>query len=195
MIQKLKNRIEESVGMSSVMWKDIVSNVYTLEVKKNEILVEQGTNSKYVYFIAKGGFISSFIAENGNKRASWFYLSDDFDFVSNNDSFFKNVPTSYEIKAVEDSTVVVFKKDDVHKWVEIYPLFNSFYRKVLISRFLTIEKVRGVFLTNSVEEFVIYLKENHPLFFLRVKDYYLAQFIGISPEWFSKLKKKLNYLV
>jgi len=55
--------------------------------------------------------------------------------------------------------------------------------------------VRGVFLTNSVEEFVIYLKENHPLFFLRVKDYYLAQFIGISPEWFSKLKKKLNYLV
>jgi len=138
MIQKLKNRIEESVGMSSVMWKDIVSNVYTLEVKKNEILVEQGTNSKYVYFIAKGGFISSFIAENGNKRASWFYLSDDFDFVSNNDSFFLNVPTSYEIKAVEDSTVVVFKKDDVHKWVEIYPLFNSFYRKVLISRFLTI---------------------------------------------------------
>ncbi len=191
MVHNLKDRIQNTVGMSNEMWEDISSKVFPLSVKKGKVLVEQGTCNKVVYFIVKGGFVSSFISEKGNKKASWFFLSNDFDFVSCSDSFFTNLPTSYELKAIEDSEVITLNKKDIDNWVEHYPLFNRFYREVIISRFLSIQNVRSVLLTNTVEDLVLYLKKNHPLFFLRVQDYYLAQFIGVSPEWYSKLKKKL----
>lgn len=46
-------------------------------------------------------------------------------------------------------------------------------------------------LSLNAEEFLIFLYNQHPVYMRRIPDKYIAQFMGVSKEWLSKLKKKI----
>ncbi len=187
----LKRRIRRNIAMSEELWLDMEKKISIISLKRNKILVNQGELSKSIFFIVSGGIVSSYINEQGVKRAVWFFLDNDFDFVGCNDSLFKNVRTKYELKAIEDSVVIKINFNNLLNWQKSFVEFKGFYNDVLINKFFFLQEVRNEFLTSKTLDFFKYLLENHPVFFKRIPDYYLSQFLGISPEWYCKLKKKL----
>ncbi|MEM1258720.1 MAG: Crp/Fnr family transcriptional regulator, partial [Bacteroidota bacterium] len=158
--------------------------------KKNEVLIPFGDNNKDVYIILSGCLESSLKTVDGKSHSVWFYFEDFFDVVVAMDSYFMNEPTKYQFKALEKTVVVAQNRELVDSWVEGNPNFNRFFRKDITYHLTLIYEINAYRLINTPMDFFSYLNNRHNALFSRVPANKMANFIGISPEWFSKLQKK-----
>ncbi len=192
MINNLKRRIKMSHDISDNLWSDIVCKSKVMYLNNKEILVRQGVKCKSIYYIVSGTFMASFISENGNKCAVWFYFDKSSDFISCSDSYFSDVYTEYEIKAVEDSCVIKLDKKNMDYWAANSFAFNRFYISEIIKHYQTVFEARSNLITLTPIEYLNFIKKKHPFIFKRIPSYSIAQFMGISQEWFCKIKKMKN---
>ena len=192
MIDKLKSRIEESGKVEDEIWVEVAKFVKPKEVKKNEILVRYSTTSQEAYFILSGSFVCSQISESGVQKAIWFFFDEVFNFMTCPDSFFLQEPTKYELKAMEDSTILSINKKRIDHWITNYPGFNRFFIDDFTKEFVKIYEARSNLLTFSSLEYLQYVHDKFPFLLSKLPAYYIAEFMGISAEWYSKLQKKLR---
>ncbi|MEM8928505.1 MAG: cyclic nucleotide-binding domain-containing protein [Bacteroidota bacterium] len=190
MIEKLKKRIQRVTEVNEELWNEIKGNSTVLELKKNDILIPFGDNNKDVYIILSGCLESSLRTTDGKFHSVWFYFENFFDIAVAMDSYFMNEPTKYQFKALEKTILVVQRKEVVDSWLDNYLNFNRFYRKDITKHLTIIYEINAYRLTNSPMDFFSYLNNRHNALFSRVPANKMANFIGISPEWFSKLQKK-----
>lgn len=192
MIDKLNEGIKQFGPVEDAFQEELTANHKVIDVKKNEVLIRYNTISKDVYLILEGSFICSQISESGSTQAIWFHFEDFFDSVATLDSFYMDEHTKYEIKAMEDSKVVKISKQNLDRWIETYHAFSQFFLRNIIQDFVIIYEARSCLLTYNSLEFLRYTKRKFPFLFERLPAYYIAEFMGITPEWYSKLQKKLN---
>ena len=191
MHEKLKDKIEKTNPINVELWKEIKSKSKIIILQKNEILVSYGSNQKYVYFIASGSLLASTISKSGKEKAIWFHLDDIFFIATCVDSYFHNKPTKYQIKALENSTVIKFSKQSFDSWVQKYPSFNQFYINGITEDSIVVQELKALRLVSTPEQFLAILKEKYPSLIDKVSSKNMAHFIGVSPEWYSKLKKRM----
>lgn len=191
MIEKLRRRFEQYGSIPDQLWQEILNEVKVIEVPRQSILVHHNTCLRNVYYLLSGSLKMSQILEDGSSKAIWFHFEDYFDFTGCLDSYFMNEPSKYEISALEDSKVVRIKKVHNDNWVERYPEFSRAILHILEWDFMRINEVRGYMISHSSLDYYRYLQENFPHFLEKLPSYSIAEFMGITPEWYSKLQKKL----
>ncbi len=188
----LKEQIEKIGPLADNLWEEIQTYAEISQVRKNEILVPYQSLNKYVFKVISGSFMCSQISESGTKKAVWFHFDDESDIMSSQDSYFNNEPTKYEFKALEDSEVFSIHKTHTDRWIETYEVFNRFYLKNIINDFIIVYEARSCLLTYTSTEFLLYIQKKFPTIFEKIPDRYIADFMGVTPEWYSKLRKKLR---
>ncbi|MEO0572179.1 MAG: cyclic nucleotide-binding domain-containing protein [Bacteroidota bacterium] len=189
-IEKLKERIQRVTEISEELWGEINANSKILELKKNDVLIPFGDHNKDVYIILSGCLESSLSMPNGESRAVWFYFENFFDVVVAMDSYFMDEPTKYQFKALEKTILVAQKKALVDSWLESHLNFNRFFRYDIAHHLTLTYEINAYRLINTPMDFYSYLNSRYNELFHRIPANKMANFIGISPEWFSKLRKK-----
>ncbi|MEL6190537.1 MAG: Crp/Fnr family transcriptional regulator [Bacteroidota bacterium] len=192
MLEKFRKKLLESGPVEDALWQEIQRQAKFLEVKKGEELVQYYSVSTDLFFVLKGSFVVSQITEQGDSKAVWFHFDDVFEYVGSPDSLFSGESTKYEIKALEDGKVIKFPKEVIDVWVKTYPSFNQIFIETIVHDFITIYDARSSLLTYSTLEFLQYTQEKFPFILEKLPAHYIADFLGITPEWYSKLKKKLS---
>ena len=181
---------KNSNPINARLWEEIKTKSQLITLEKNEILISYGSNHKYVYFVTSGSLVVSTISEDGNEKAVWFHLADVFNMATCVDSYFHNKATIYQIKALENATVIKFSKNNFDTWIQNYPSFNQYYINGITEDSIAIQELKALRLVSTPEQFLKILKERYPSLINRVSSKNMAHFLGISPEWYSKLKKK-----
>ena len=189
MVEKFKDKIEKYVKVSDEFLKDLERSSKPLEIKKNTVLVEQGGIYRKAFFIAKGSFKSSLLIPEGSFKTTWFYFDELFSIIPIKDSFLSGKATKYQITALEDSEVLEFDMASVNLWLQKYPEFNEFFRLDMITDFIMGEEIRTHLISYTKKDFLKYLRANFPINITRTPSHALANFMGITPEWCSKLKR------
>jgi CRP-like cAMP-binding protein len=197
MIQKLKTGLrlieflkDNKISLASTNL--IMSKVEIIEVKKRTSLVKVGDICDSGYFILDGSFISRVYSDKTNKSiTSNFFLHDFNPYMSCEDSFFSGEKTKTELIAIKDSTVIQFKKNDIDWLIANSPELANFYINNILANLLKHETVfRKILTTLSKEEIYNYLIEKCNPVIKNIPSKYIAEFMGISPEWLSKTKNK-----
>ncbi|MEO0572181.1 MAG: hypothetical protein AAF039_10795 [Bacteroidota bacterium] len=190
MLEKLKAKLESRFPMSEEFWKEVELHAKKHVLKKNEVLIPYSSRLRTASIVISGSFRQSIIKSTGEQIAVWFFFEDLFDVIVCLDSFVLNEHTKYEIIALEDSIVYQFKKERADQWAEKFKDFSVFYREdILRTLFLTTE-IRAQMTSITPAEFIHYLWKNYPEILDKIPSKYLAEFMGITPEWFSKLLNK-----
>jgi len=162
-----------------------------ISLKKNDVLVSIGSRHESVYITVRGSLIKYLITHEGNKIPVWFYFDEVYDVALCPDSYFLGRPTKYEIRALEDALVFRFNKHNIDKWLRNYPEFNRFYLTDVVAASVAAEEMRAYQLVHRPLEFLNYLDRKYPVFRKRLSSKNIARFIGVSPEWYSKLKRRM----
>ncbi|MEM9000552.1 MAG: cyclic nucleotide-binding domain-containing protein [Bacteroidota bacterium] len=191
MIEKLKANLEKVVPICDELWSEIQKKAKEFFLKKGEVLIKYGSFCKNVYVISSGSFESSLISKNGNRQTVWFFFDELFYVTLTMDSYYLNVPTQYEITALEDSKVLGFDKKFIDHLILKYPSFNQFYRHDIVTSYISTNEIHNIMITHTPLEILQYLKTNYPAILNRAPSKNLAHFMGITPEWYSKLKNKI----
>jgi CRP-like cAMP-binding protein len=180
-----------SYNLSPNSINKLLSIANVISVKNKAKLVVVGEISQHVYYIVEGGFVArSFYFDTQKKSTTNFFISDYFPFMGCLDSFFTGTKTKTELIAIKNSTLLAFNKPDFDKILaENYDIL-LFYTQMLIEVLRNESELKVVLINSSKKDIYEYLIEKCPPVIKNVPAKYIAEFMGITAEWFSKMKKK-----
>ncbi|MBW1296216.1 Crp/Fnr family transcriptional regulator [Aquimarina litoralis] len=192
MIENLKQKIEATITVSDELWNVIRNEWKEIHVKKGDKLVGYGELNTKVFFVLSGSLEISLILNDGSSKSVWFYLDELFNVATTQDSAFLGVPTKYEITVLEDSVLLQSDCHVLDKTAEKFPELYKFKADGVLQDSILMNEIRNHIITLKPLDFVQYLYDNFPIFVERIPAKNIANFMGITPEWYSKLQKKLR---
>ncbi len=191
MFSKLKLELEKEIILSPELWAKVQEFAKIRHLKKNEYLLVAGEICQQGYFVNSGSLIKSFLNQNGKEVVQGFYIDEDYAFLTEVTSYFTMLPSDFQIKAIENCELIEFSESQINYLLANYHEFAIFYHKMAASSYQDLYMFSAMRLSLSAEEFLLFLYHEHPIYMQRIPDKYVAQFLGISKEWLSKLKKKI----
>ncbi|RIV30477.1 Crp/Fnr family transcriptional regulator [Flagellimonas lutimaris] len=178
------------IDLTELEKQKYISLLAEVKVKKKTFLMQAGEITKYEYFITKGCLKVYTLDEDGVPHISMFAVEDYW--TGDMASFITKEPSRYFIKATEDSELLGISRANYELLFKEIPKFEKFYR-ILYQRSL-INYIRrsnyGISLT--AEERYIEFKRKYPNIINRITQKDLAAYIGITPEFMSKIISKVN---
>lgn len=180
------------LGLDESLAEDLFALGEKRTFKTQENVIDLGAKDQNVYYIIKGGFVCQFYDTNSeNLRAINFFMESFHPFMYVPESYFNNTASTCQIKAVRASEVLIFKKKNLRNMQEQNSAFSTFYYNQLVKSLLVESDLRIQLLTQTPEYLYKQLLENYPEVVLTIPSKYIAEYLGISKEWLSKLKHRI----
>ncbi len=186
LIQQIRKFIELSESEVEVCKK----YMETRHIKKKELVLQEGKLCKYLYFVEKGCLKMFFVKKNGTEQITQFAI--DGWWISDYQSFMNNTPSEYAIQTIEESTLVAIETKNLDRLLIELPQLEKYFRKMM-QKAIAGAQVRSKLLYEmSKEEFYFHFSTSFPEFMMRVPQYMIASYLGLTPEYMSELRKKTN---
>lgn len=187
--QILKSITEQYCPLSGETLADVTSRCDLLEAKKGELLVREGQYSDKLYYVVKGG-VRAYYLKDGKTISDWFSFENDF--ISSIISFFLDVPSQHYIELMEDSTLLVFKRDDIDFLCEKHHDFERLGRLSVTKTMLQLQQRVVAIQFKSSKERYESLLQRFPNIELRVPLGDIASYLGITQETLSRIRNPKN---
>ena len=178
---KIKLTTEE-VGTLQTFWKQ-------RRLAKNEYLVQNGQVCKYDCFVISGSFKAFYNHPETGKEEILFFAIEDW-WATDLDSFANQTPSIYNIQALEEAVVQQISYQSFEKLLQTIPKMERYFRLILQGYTASIQK--RIILTNahSAEERYDNFVKKYPKMVQKIPQYLIASYLGITPEFLSKLRSK-----
>jgi CRP-like cAMP-binding protein len=156
--------------------------------KKGQV-TKAGETEAYLNFVAKGLARKFFRCGKEEKIT---HIAKEGEFITCYESYIKGRPSAYEIETIEPSILISISKQKMEDLYLQVPKVERLGRLVLTEQFIYNEhweydRVR----LNSQERFINFIRDNSELF-QRVPQKFLASYLNIQPETFSRMKHLLK---
>ncbi|MEG3659785.1 hypothetical protein V5097_20385 [Arenibacter palladensis] len=177
-------------GISEDLIQKNISKGKLLNVKRNEILLNIGERNNYIYFIIEGGFISQYYNEDSSKyRTIAFYIDNYQPYMTEPESFFTKSISSCQLKAYKKSKLIAFHRDSITSLNNEYKAFDKYYNAKILQALIIEGQMKTKLISLSKKNLYRYLITEHNPVTRNVPSKYIAEFIGVTPQWLSKIKK------
>ena len=187
--KNIVNNLKRYISLNEEDEKEFVAIVRTTNVKKRQFIVQPNFTCTHQAYVLKGAFRAYFVTNDGVEHTIQFAIEDWF--ISDFNSYINQKPASLFVEALEDSIVQQFSYDDVEALCTANPKFERFFRLVAQKAFAFSQRRVLSNLGKSAEERYTEFLTLYPLIAQRVPQYALASYLGMSPEFLSKIRKRM----
>lgn len=190
MFEAIKNYFSNhSVILNKEQNRVIDNELQQRTVSKDEVLLRQGENCKYTFFVAKGLLRAFTINQNGKEHILQF--APENWFISDRSSILFGDKSKQFIEAVEDSEVILLESETFEKLGELSPEFQKFNMFLLHNHIRHLQNRINQLLSATAEERYMDFIRMYPDILLRVPQWMVASYLGITPESLSRVRKDL----
>jgi CRP-like cAMP-binding protein len=158
-------------------------------VPKKTFLLQEGEVCNFEAYVVKGCIRTYFINENGFDVILQFAIEDWW--VSDVASFYEQTPSKLFIETLEDCELLTFSPDTKEELLTRVPKFERVFR-LMVQRNLAATQSRLInTISKTAQEKYLDFIDRYPTIPQRVPQHYIAAYLGISPEFLSKVRTKL----
>ena len=185
----LFENIERYVVLSAAEKERIAAVAELKKIKRRQFIDQPGFISKYRNYIVQGTFRSFYLDAEGKEHTVQIAMDDWF--VSDFYSYITQTPATLFVEALEDSIILQMAYDDIEPLCrDMHPL--SEYFRVTTERAFAFSRNRALSgLSKSAEDRFLELQKLYPSMIQRVPQRIIASYLGMTPEFLSKIRKKL----
>ena len=190
-MEELAQHIKEQVSISDSELEVVLCKFQEKYFKKKEHLLDFDRISKYEFFV-KNGCLRTYIADFNGVEHNIFFSIENW-WAGDLQSFIKQTPATYNIQALEDSTVLAIKKENWDFIVNDIPKFSEYSRTLFRNAVISQQQRIVQNLSFTAKERYHNFFDNYPNLFQRITQKHIASYLGITPEFLSILgnyKKK-----
>ena len=166
-----------------------VSNLQEKKLKKKQFLIHENEISKFTAFVTKGCLRSYSIDRNGFEHilqlapVNW-WIADIYSLISKQ-------PGKLNIDALEDSEVILLHREDQDKLFEAIPKLERFFR-ILTENSIAANHSRLLdYMGLTAQERYEAFCKRYPSLMQALPQKHIASYIGVTPEFLSKMKAEL----
>jgi CRP-like cAMP-binding protein len=185
MLEPIRQFVNQHIELTDEEFQTLASKLYPVSFNKKTKVVDIGEVATTVYFVIKGITRRYFLR---GKQEVITHLVKEGGLMGSVISFLTGEPSRYILETIEPVTALAISKSDLEALFLSGKKWEKFGRKIITSFFLqiefhTLENIKY----STRERFVNFMKQN-PDLVLRVPQKYLASYLEIQPETFSRLK-------
>ncbi|MFD0940617.1 Crp/Fnr family transcriptional regulator [Pedobacter boryungensis] len=189
MLGKFAAYLQKRLAITEEQAAEAVSCLATKTIKKGQVLLSPGDLKSESYFVNSGLLRYFSIDEKGKEHIIQFAPEDWM--LSDRDTFVFNEPAFFYIDAIEDTEVLIVKKDFFPAIKNIVPEILELNILMLHNSIRFMQKRLNMLLSATAEERYLDFIKLYPNLTLRVPQWMIASYLGITPESLSRVRKDL----
>ena len=164
--------------------KDLFDKIITLE--RNEYLKVKGSIDTNIYYIESGS-LRIFVVDESEEQIIRFGYENDL--IVSLDSFFTDKPSEFYIQAIKKTVVKAISKNKFIEFINLNEINKQAYTKILEDLILQhVEREKDILTSSPKARFQRVLARS-PQLFQKIPNKHIANYLRMSPETLSRLKK------
>jgi len=186
MQSQLKIFFRRLVDFSDEEFEEVKDFFHPQKIKKGEFLCVPGETAHEIGFILKGAFRIFYLVEG---KESTRFLGCENIFITSSPSFTSQTPSIEYVEALENAELLMLSFQDLQA---MYRLSHKWERMVrLLAEYSYVEQQQRIYslIALSAQERYESLVQNRPDLIQRIPQYIIANYLGISPETLSRIRK------
>lgn len=180
--------VKRCISLNEEEWEIWHSVLERGHVKRKEHLLREGDVCRYEYYVISGCLRSYYLDEKGNEVNIMFPVEDWW--VGDLISFTDQVPSQLNIEAMEDSELWMISRDHKEMLFEKVPAFERMFRLMIQRSLAGVQQRLYATIAQPAELRYQHFIEKYPSIPLRIPQHHIASYLGITPEFLSKIRRK-----
>ena len=188
-MQFILENIAKHVTLTSDEEALFLSKTETKQFKTKTILLNSGEIAKHTYFVNSGILRSFNINDNIIEHVLHFacegwWIGDMYSYISGK-------PGNLFLEVLEDAEVVIITKENQQQLFQEIPKLERFFRILAENSLVSHQERLMDNLSLTAEERFEKFCSKYPTLIQKVPQKHIASYIGVTPEFFSKMKARL----
>ena len=188
MLDKLKIYCNTFVPLTDEELSLIDKYFEHIKIKKKDFLLQDGKVCNFIGFIAKGTIRHFHIKEGIEKTCD---ISFENSWVTDFQSFTHNTSCIMNLQAMDDTTVFIIQKENLYKLYSECSKYETFGRLMAEQVAQRATEIAMSLSSDKPEERFQNLLLKQPDIFQKIPQKYIANFLGVSPESLSRIRKRI----
>jgi len=157
-------------------------------IKRKQYLLQEGEVCKHYSFVVSGCFRMFAVDSNFREHNLQFAAEDDW--ITDFQSFYDQSPSKLYIEAIEPSTVLQIKHEDLLYLYINYHKFDRNFRIITERKLIDYQnRILQNISSTADDRYEAFLKK-YPHLINRLPNTQIASYLGITSEFLSKIRKK-----
>jgi CRP/FNR family transcriptional regulator, anaerobic regulatory protein len=187
-IEPLLNYFEKLIPLNEEE-RELVSEKFRARLyRKKQYLLQEGDVCTHFNFVIRGCLRTYKIDEKGNVHILQF--ASENNWINDLGSFHDEIPSALNIDALEDTVVLQINHDDLISLYTKAPKFDRIFRVLIEKGFIRLQERLLQNISSTAEERYQSFLELYPHLTNRLSQTQIAAFLGVTPEFLSRLRNR-----
>ena len=189
-LEQIKLYLDQIASISEIDWLFFTSKLQRRIILKKALFLKAKEIENHISFI-ESGVVRLFIPKENPEKEITFGFSFKNQFVSAYDSFLTQTPSSYQLQALTETTILSITYEDLQLVYKHTHIGNLIGRLTAERLFLIKSKREQNLLNLSAEERYLKLFKERPELLKEIPLKYISSYIGVTAQALSRIRKRL----
>ena len=176
--------------MSPTEEKAITDRFVPRAYRKRQFLLQAGDPCVKNSFVVEGCFRAYVVDTDGKEHNLQFAVENGWTLDMG--SLYKEEPSEMNIEALENSSVLQIDRKAFYELYDHFPVFDRYFRILAENAYIAVQKRLVRSHSFTAEARYLDFIARYPHLLNRISDAKIASFLGMTPEFLSKLRRNLN---
>ena len=188
-ISPITQHFSKYLALNEQEIKELESRLTQKDIKRRQFILQEGDVCKLYTFVVSGCFKMYKVDKKGNEHNLQFAIENGW--IADIGSFHSEQPSELYIEALEQSTILQIKKENLLFLYTHFPTFDRNFRVLVENAFINLQKRLLHSIGSTAEERYLDFLECNPNLFNRISNVQIASYLGVTPEFLSKIRKNI----
>lgn len=159
-------------------------------IKRRQMILQEGFVCKHYSFVVKGCFRMYAIDDKGTEHNIQFAAENDW--IADIGSFHSGKPSRLFIEAIEPSEIIQIEQQDLYFLYLNVPKLDRIFKVIIENKFVELQNRVLQNISSTAQLRYSGFLEQYPILSRRLPNIHIASYLGITPEFLSKIRKDLS---
>jgi CRP-like cAMP-binding protein len=181
--------LKDHAGLTDAQVAGLTSRLSRRRVAKGQFLLKEGDVCQHSFFV-EHGLLRAYTIDPSGKEHIIQFAPENW-FITDRSSVYFGEPSQFFIDAIEDSTVVFLDAAFMDAAGEASEHFRHYNDRLLHNHIRNLQRRINALLGAPAEQRYLEFVQLYPDIMLRVPQWMIASYLGITPESLSRVRKEL----
>lgn len=188
LIEPLIEHFEKTFTLSDLE-KDLLREKFHMRLyRKRQYVLQEGDVCVQFNFVVRGCLRMSSVDVKGTLHVLQFATENNW--INDLGSFHGIKPSKLNIDALEDTVVLQINRDDLIDLYTKAPKFDRIFRVLIENGFINLQERLLQYISSTAEERYETFLSRFPHLLNRISQVQIAAFLGVTPEFLSRLRNQ-----
>jgi len=188
MFDTFRKYLQDKIALTDRDYDLIESVSLFKKFRKRQYLLQAGDVCRFNAFVLKGFLRLYYLDDKGHEHIIQF--APENYWTGDRESMDSGLPSKYDIDAIEDSEILLLKKEDFDMLRKTVPAFNEFVNDTLKKNVVVLQERIHTSISLSADEKYNNFILKFPSISNRVPLHMVASYLGVSAETLSRVRSQ-----